>query len=446
MTVGVDTHWPDVRAGRRRSAGPLVLALLAALPLGWYVLASGSTIGVVRPYHAVSAIIVLIAAARPTELRAFTYNTRGPTLLACAYVLLLTAAAIYNDTSPADGLQQAAYLATGISLGTLMLHPSTLRWARWAPPVAAATFIIAFTVTSLSGGLNPGPLLVDALRSGDPNRITFVLFRGALSSSDFGDTARVAQRHSMFGGLLVAMYIGQLATHTQPLTSSKARAVYRAGLIGCVLLILLSLSRQTLLGLALLPVGLVLRAMQQHRITRAHGPAILAFIVAAGVAVVTGVAGTVLARLTDTSSYAGRSQALSTSFQAALNNPFSGVADRAGTPAPHNFVVEALLDGGIMLAGVALMFLIVVAVFAAKTVADRSLPVQVALLSGWPLVRMLTSGSGDLHLGEWMALGAAAAFIISRPAPAVRVSPGSGWGRPAPAGRHSKRQTGESDR
>jgi O-antigen ligase len=268
--------------------------------------------------------------------------------------------------------------------------------------------------------VNPGTILTHAISAGDPTLIESQLFRPAFAGFGYSTTDTVSQiRHEVFAGLLVSLLVAAWAQARVPFRRTSERCVYYAANSVAGVLILLSLSRSVQLVAVAWPLLAGYRLLLRGRLNRRALTAVLVVVVALVVASVTGVLNVIVLRVTSSSSYDERGAKLGDALSTIRQYPWAG-GHYDDSISSHNFVLDAWLRGGIVMAALMATALLMVV---------WRLVNEVAMLAGaptemvagtavfvLPLVRMFTIGAGLMTPPEWVALafGFAAAAIHER--------------------------------
>jgi hypothetical protein len=404
----------------------LGLVLFAALPLQWFVV-GGTPLGQMRLHQAVLLILAaVIIAARPLSA------TRPVIAVALPFIalniLMITswmAVSLYNGQIPRSAVQVLLYLGVFIAVGTYIgraatgEEPGALTLLRWAATAAVVALIAAFALSMIGNGINPLSVVQRTIASADPEVLQKELFRSSFVGYGYdAETVRGNIRHEVFGAILAAMYVSVWAEGLVP-GSGARRNIRRAALVVGTLLLLISMSRAILLAAAIWPLLSLWRSVRLSEVTRRQ----VTLVVSAGLLlvglVISGVGRVVWVRFTqDTSSYESRGGLYDQAFQNIGENFWTGGIGTEGESS-HNFVVDAWLRGGVVVAVLAAAILLVLLWSWARSVVCMPfepiwmLPVAAAF--ALPIDRMLTAGGGLIPPVGWVTLGfIAGAFVYQR--------------------------------
>jgi hypothetical protein len=405
-----------------------LLLLFAVLPLQWF-LVPGLPLG---PQRLHLLALLLFAGVFFLRHRARVclpvLSVALPFVAAnAALVAVWAASGIYHGSGVRGPFQEAIQLVVFVAVGTVVfrgargLDPGVIELARWAALAAAASLLLALSVSMVSNGINPAATFARTLAQGDPAILQRELFRSAFGGFGFdADTVQGNVRHEVFGAVLSAMCLSAVAVRLRPFASSPALWVYRGSLTLGAVLIVVSLSRSVLLAAAMWPLLAMLRALLQLRISGRHVAAVFVGAVAAVVGVVSGFAAVLWVRFTeDTVSYEGRDALLEQALRDIPDHLLTGVEDVSGVSS-HVFLVDSFLRAGVLGGLLAILITgLVVGLWVLLIVRLRVEPswmVPVTAALALPVVRLFTSGGGVIPPVQWVGLGVVAGFMAYRAA------------------------------
>lgn len=412
----------------------LVLAMLSALSLQWFVVASTPLL--VGRLHHVALLGFTAVAFAYYRLRAHTPVLRVamPFVLATVYMLTVWAVVeVYQGDLPLKPVQQFMYLGAFLAVGTFFYRaasgrePTAVGLLRWTAAACCVTVTLGLVISMLANGVNPLGVVQQSIAAADPEILQRELFRSSFTGFGYDEeTVRGNIRHEVFGAVLLTMYVSGWAERFRPPTAPTHRAAYRASMIFAVVLLLVSLSRSILLAAALWPVIAFVRSTVTGRLTVTQirlgfgGLAVIALAAASGFAAV------LFNRFTtDTSSYENRGDALRAAVQGIRTHFLTGGVESIGFgESSHNFVLDAWLRGGVFVALPAAAVVVILVglwiTLLARVPREPGwmLPVTAAL--ALPLVRLVTSGGGLINPVEWVALGFIAGVLAMRRESAAR--------------------------
>ena len=398
---------------------PLLL-LLAVLPLQWFVV-----VGPLR-LHIVAMLVFLAIVVLRLRGQAFlpVLRVAAPFVVAnVALCVIWLGAAVYHGLGAQQPVQQLAYLAVFVAVGTLVHRGlSDDRWIgvlRWSALVAVTSLLVALSISMAVNGVNAAAVFGQTIASADPQILQQELFRSAFAGFGFNeDSVRGNFRHEVFGALVVAMTMSAACVGLRPFGSVPARRLYVVSMVLGTTLVVLSLSRSIMIAAAAWPLLAVLRGLLGTRITpRLLGGALLAGT-GVGVLAATGAMQVLWVRFTqDTGSYEARDGLYERAFENIGANALTGGVATAGESS-HNFVLDTWLRTGVFgaVAAVTISVLLLGLLLSLAVNLHREpawmLPVAAMLLL--PLVRMFTAGGGLIPPVSWVGLGLAAGFIVHR--------------------------------
>jgi hypothetical protein len=396
------------------------ILLVAALPLQWFVLVT-TPAGEVRLHQvAMLAVAAVVAARLRARTHASTIRVALPFLLTSVVLYALWGLmAAYHGAVPVAAVEQLVYLVACLLVAALFYQLATSRDAgdlqmlRWAAAAAALSFVFFLSVSMLANGVNPAAVVAQSVASGDPEVIQQELFRSSFSGYGFEDDAVSGNlRHEMFAAILLAMYVSSWAARIQRFPPGLVRTLYRLSMLLCIGLLALSMSRAVLIAALAWPVVAGWRSFRRSGVTPRQVGALYAAGALAVLAWFSGFAAVVLRRFTEeTSSYEARDALYTSAYQRIQEHFFTGGAETAGESS-HNFILDAWLRGGVLVALAAAAVMAVLALAWAHWLArighepDWMVPVVAAF--ALPLDRMLTAGGGLITPAGWMTI----AFVI----------------------------------
>ena len=404
----------DSASLRSRRAALGVIIFLSTLPLQWQVLAP-TPVGQVRYFHLGALMMIAIARPEITQVRVLLRKASPATAAMVVLTIFAVLTALIHGGLWANPIQHAAYFVVGVVFATALFialsHPAGKARLVWAAPVAVITFLIIFSRTLQTAGIDPVETFQRAISSGDPDVIIFGLFRAAFATSD-QDEVRANIRHEIFAALLVAVYTTCLAKKV----SARAAVIAGTGVIAAVVLVMVSLSRASTLAAMLVVIAVATRVVLRNFLSRGTLAVFGALLIAS---LLTGprFANLLYRRFfEDTGSYESRLDTYAYSnvdlFQRVL---LGGPELEVST---HVMATDMLLRGGFV-AGMAALILMVIFVGRTATAFTRYLEdLSLANLSAFGagalvVVRSMTAGGGYLGQVEWAAFGVLVAVAMS---------------------------------
>jgi hypothetical protein len=418
----------------RRSKRLPVLALLvflATLPLEWITL-SGLWGGFIKPFHVAALFLIAVAIARwrPERLLSPVLFRYGTVYFSYAFLLAI---AVFGGMLHADPYLSAAEAARGTFyfvtsavvagvIVALFVRPFP-RGLAWAGVLALGALMFGLVAALTAQNLNPLTILADALRQADPDIIARQLLRSAFRSGEGLEEAAPNLRHKVFGALLVAVFLGLACRSLVDRRRTVLRGVLLVGGAVGAAAVLLSLSRSIILCLVITLTLLPLRALVRDRVRPLGAAGAALGVLAIGILVISPVGQLIYNRVSATGSYQSRLEAAGPSFiEEFLGAALIGTTKSAVEKAPHNFVLDSWLSGGVLAAVAAAVLLLSVLRLwlreAYRWVQGRPgwvLPVGQVWVLGLgviPLVRSFTSGT-LFHMVEWTAIGLFLGLVIA---------------------------------
>lgn len=407
----------DEREAIRAGLGLLIFAAL--LPLQWDSLVS-SSVGTLRYFHVGAAALVLLGApairSHWNHLRVVSFPIVPAFFVSSA---ALTMTAIVFGGSLFNAIQALVYLVVGVAASACFLSALQHEGARGMVAQSGGVATLLALGGMWRGFRDYGVDLFGAYAQAAQGQQGLLLHGFRLVFEQGDESLRSQARHEVFGALLVAALLSY-AVGTVSRVGNVIRFVATAAIL---VLIVLSLSRALLLAMALMAVLPLARVCVSGRLSRWSVPL--------GIGVVVGgflawdfVSGLVSGRLSDTRSYEGRLNSLDAfAAQDVVQRLLLG-----GGPLPvstHNMVLDGLLLGGVIAglasALVALRVIVLVGSGLGRFAASGSYLDAAATAAGMvAIVRMATSGGGQLHLVSWVAIGLLlAATVRSKYAPSA---------------------------
>lgn len=399
---------------------PLV-ALLAVLPLQWFVVANGIRLHLLAmvAFLGVAVVVLKAQAFRPVLHVTWAFVVANLVLN-----LVWAAANVYHGLGLRFPVEQVVYLGVFVAVGTavhriLRGDAAAVRVLRWSALVVSLSLLAALSVSMASNGVNAAAVLGRTIAAADPEILQKELYRAAFTGFGFDeDSVNGNFRHEVFGSVLMAMSVSAAAVGIRPFASATARRGYQLSMALATGLILLSLSRSVMIALAAWPALLLLRALLGMRLSpRVLGGAALG-AGAAAVLAATGLLSVLWVRFTqETGSYEARDNLYQLAFENIRSHAVVGGVSTVSASS-HNFLLDSWLRAGIFGALAALaVFVLLLGLFVSLTVTlprepDWMLPVTVMLVL--PIVRLLTSGGGLVPPVAWVGLGVAAGFLTYR--------------------------------
>lgn len=401
-----------------RRAAVAVMIFLAVLPLQWQVLAF-TPAGIVRYFH-IGAIAMVVLA--PPGLRPFGAVLRElPLFLGGMAALTVTGVttALFYGGQWAPLVQQATYVLIGLVFIAILRNaisdPGGRRLLVWTAPVAFVVLLIEFTRALRSNGFSPLVAVQQALVSGDPNTLIYGLFRNGFADSDLA-RGRASTRHEILAALLVAVFVTCLAIGVR----LAGRIVSGVAVVAIALFVLAGLSRSILLWGLLLVLAVGARIVIRRQL--GAGQLIALLVGAAAAALMGPQVGPVLYRrvFVDDESYNARLDAFSYSSEELWGRIFGGGPDV--TNSTHTLITDTLFRSGWLACLAAVVVVAVIARYGFVAFLRYNNAASAATLAAvgagtLVLVRAFTSGSGYLHLAEWVAFGIVVAVATVTPSP-----------------------------
>ncbi len=403
----------------------LGLVVFAALPLQWFVVA-GSPVGQIRLHQAVLLLVAaIVVAARPLRSTQAVIAVALPFIaLNVLMIVSWMAVSLYNGQIPRTAIQVLLYLGVFIALGTYMgraatgEEPGALTLLRWSATAAVVCLVAAFAISMVGNGVNPIAVVQRSIAAADPELLQKELFRSSFAGYGYdAETVRGNIRHEVFGAVLAAMYVSAWAEGLAP-GSGTSRNIRRAAMVVGTLLLLISMSRAVLLAAAIWPLLSLWRSARLGEVTRRQMSVAVGAALVLVVFVVSGVGRIIWVRFTqDTSSYQARGGLYDQAFANIKEGFWTGGIDTAGESS-HNFVVDAWLRGGVLVAALAAAIMLVLLFSWVRSVVqlpfDPTWMLPVAAAFALPIDRMLTGGGGLIPPVGWVTLAFIAGAYVYR--------------------------------
>jgi hypothetical protein len=402
-----------------------LLVLLATLPLLWISIAT-LPMGYLKYFHVAAALLFAACVISARWWRALDQIISRYTVIVLAiatYLIALVAADRYHGLSIAPEVRQLIYAAISliVAAATLAcLRDDRYDWRRpfgLALPIVLTSSLLALGLSAAAQDVDVVGTISRAFSEADPSVIEFELFLRVFGDQGLAD-AQVGTnlRHEVFAAILLSAFLTTYAWVGVPARSTP-RLLGRLFLVVVTLvLLLLSLSRAIFLTVLITGLIGVPTALMRFRLsTRAliflgFG---FALLIAAALA---GLYQLVWERIAASASYEARTTALYDALSLGVDAPLVGAGEYANS---HNFVLEAFARGGLIAAAAALTafgaILISVGAQSIRRIRgfEYSIPVPVIGLAVLVLVRMVTSGGGQIFLAEWVALGIYGAVVLN---------------------------------
>ena len=400
----------------------LFLLLVALLPLQWFVVGAGLRLHLV----AIALFALVVLATHGTHLAVRVIRLAGPFVAAnFALTIIWVCANRYHDLGVRQPVEQlvllGAFLAVAVATLALLREPggrgvAALRWSTW---VCLASLVGAITFSMAVNGVNAADVFARTITSADPEILQKELFRSSFGGFGLAEESVMGNiRHEVFGALLLALCVSSACRLLQPFGSRGATRVYLLGQGLAVFLLLLSMSRSVILGLAAWPLLGVLRQVLRGRVTPRGAGAGLLVAGGAGLLAAVGVLQVLWVRFTeDTSSYEARDTLLQAAFQN-LGGSLATGGVSTELASSHNFVIDTWLRAGIAASLAAVVVVVLVGglflalAFTLPREPEWMLPVTAMI--ALPVVRMFTAGGGLIPPVQWVALGVVTGFLSYR--------------------------------
>lgn len=405
---------PSIRVTRDRYAWLSLLILLASLPLQWQTVRA-TTIGYVRPFTLAAIVLLVVAAKWVGSAAALRYRRSATTAIVAtgSLLLLTTSFSLFRGAGMGRGAQQLLYATTGLTAGALVFLATTRktqlpRWLVWAGPASVAMFLLAFANSARSAGVNLAATVTNAIATGDPSRINFALFRAVFASEPNG-AARANLRHEIMAALVVVtLYSIWANAILRPRRWIRSTNLVSGAV--AALIVLLSLSRSSLLGLVLAALPWLSRPLLRGSARSNEAIAVAVALSAVVVGLFTPVATVLGKAVADTASYEARSAQIPVVLERIARSPIVGSMQADTELSPHNLPLQAFADAGVLafLASIALLATIfgsALSLFRIYMRTGNAVAGVGVSAAAMPLVRAFTAGSGTFHVVEWLSVG-----------------------------------------
>lgn len=420
----------------------ITVFMVALLPLRWFTVVA-TPVGTLY-LHEVGLLVLSVVALATIRIRVFAValqSTVGFMAAMTAGFAVWGAACVFSSVTISPVVKQVAYLGSFVVVvAVLILIAESLdmvgiRVLRWAGVVTTVTLVAALGFALTFNHVDAVSLFTRAVSSGDPTVVEAQLFRPAFAGFGYSETDAVSQlRHEVFAGLLVSLLVASWAQHLMPFQRRSARWLSQAGVIVAGLLVVLSLSRAIQLAALAWPLLAGLRVLVRAQVTRRQLVSLGVVSLVGILVAASGFLGVVMQRVTqDSSSYDERGAKFNAAIDTIGRYPWAGGHYEDAISA-HNFVIDAWLRGGVVMAVLMLTALVIVVWrMVANMVRIGSAPAWVVVATAafaLPLVRMFTIGAGLLSPPEWvcLAFGFAASAVYQRQRAAARLALRRGTG------------------
>ncbi len=413
--------------------GPIALGLvvlLGALPLIWITLVE-TPIGDLKYAHIAGVVLLgacVMSARWWTALGAITAHYFVVVLATAAYLIALTAVDLYHAVTVAPELRQLLYAGTGLVVAAVILvilRDDEYGWRRRlgsALPVVLAVFLVAFGLSAIENNVDVIGTLSQSVSTADPSILEFRVFRPIFEGQGLAaEQVRANLRHEVFAAILLATLLAVYAWRGPPPRFTGPTVGQLVLLATAAVLIVLSLSRAIQLAVVITMLTGALAVAVRSRLSKKLAPFLILGLVLVIAAFFTGVYGLIWERIapgpaSSDASYITRVLGVGSAISAGLDAPFTGSDQRFADS--HNFVLESFARGGFVPAAAAMTVfgavLISVVTQSIRRISGfaSAIPVPAIGLGVLVIVRMLTSGGGQLNLAEWIALGIYGAVVL----------------------------------
>jgi hypothetical protein len=401
------------------------MGMLALLPLQWYVVGN-TPFGVGRLHQLGIFLFAILIFSRYRSSAVWSLRgTLGAFLLMNVYMLTAwSAIQLYQGQLPFGPVQEMLYVGVFLAIGVYILRvgtgrePGALEVLRWAAALTSVSLLLALSYSMARNGVNPARVFGQTIAAGNPEIFQKELFKTAFTGFGYDDaTVRGNIRHEVFGAILCAMYISAWAANRRPFRTTLPQLLYQLSMLLATVLLISSLSRSILIAAAVWPLLSIVRSVRSFTLSARQLALTYVAIALVGVIAASGVGLVLWNRFTvDTSSYQARTGLYQQAFSLLSSSFLLGGVDTVGASS-HNFVLDALLRGGIFVAlPAALLVLSILWTFVRLVSRLHLTPVwmlPVAASLVLPLVRFVTSGGGLINPVEWVTLAFAAGAIAS---------------------------------
>lgn len=409
-----------------------VVAFLSVLTLEW-VTVTGFSGGFIKPFHLAMIGVGLIAFARwhPGRVVGPVLARHAPIYVPYIVLIALALAGGLRFATPYfprnNGIRQLSYVGASMLLAGVLLqilpHRRVQRVLAWAGVFTAVTVAAGLTLALASQNVNPINLVQEALAKADPDIISNELLRGAFRTDEGLAEAGANLRHKVFLAVLIGTFLGLAFLPAVSRRRTVVRALLMVAGAAGSLLVVLSLSRSTILVLVIPAVLVPLRILVRRRAGTLHAVVFgLAGLVFAGLAL-SPLAELLYERFAATGSVEARLEGAGPIFMSlAPEAALAGTAKPSTGSSPHNLVLDAWLSGGVLASLAALLVLVFftrvwwrIARGYLTGTGRWLLPVEPVWLLGigfLPLVRSVTAGN-QFHMVEWTAIAVFLAVVTA---------------------------------
>ena len=428
------------RAEHRLDA--LLLAAVVLGPIQWITLLN---VGLaLKPVHVPLALMALLAMTTPAASLGFLTQqlSRPPQAVfwgaLALYLYVLTASAMWSD-APFRGLsflfKQVVYGGLALGFAAYLIRcprGSVWRTAAWAGLASAGSFFLIASLVLESRGVSMVGLVTTAIATADYKRLQFGLFLYLFNTTEAlrtGDALGTPLRHTSLAFIGLAMVLSAAALQTKHLLRRDRIAAW-VGIAACLALVLISVSRSTLLASVLAFATMGMGFLINRNMPRVPMWAGLVLIVAgtlsASVLLVTGGGGVgqiVATRLGEVA-HDGRLLIYAASLDRMEGYELFGHGVGAQVPflGKEGYVHNSILAGYYM-AGIPGLFAALAYVAGLVWIYFDSLkpgqpPAAYALagLLAFPIMRSMVGGeNGAFNLADWLCVGVVLALSV-RPA------------------------------
>jgi hypothetical protein len=431
------------------------LLLLGTLPLIWIGLL-GSPIGDLKYFHLAAALLLSVCVFSARWWWALGEIARRYVVVVLAvgiYLIALAAVDLYHGVSLAPEARQLVYAAIGLTAGAaalVMISDGDFAWRRSfgiALPIVVASCLVSFTISAAANNVPIARAFSTAFSEGDSSVIGFGLFQGLFGDQGLStEHAGSNLRHEVFAAVLLAALVTTYAWSRAPARSTLHLVGRIVVVVTAAALLVLSLSRALWLAVLLTVIIGALTHLARPPESRRL---VMLFVLGAAVLITgtfIGLDQLIWDRLGSSGSYGVRATNLSDALTVGIDDPLTGSGSNAEA---HNLVLDAFARGGLIPAAAALtVFAAVLISVAAQSIRriradEHSVPIPVIGLAVLVIVRMATSGGGQIYLAEWVALGIYGALLMrerqgaptERPHRQLPVGAGEERAAPSPLGR-----------
>lgn len=435
-----------------RATALMLVAVLAALPLGWIPVAALGGFDLTLPY-AMTLLLGLVLLARFGDTLITLRDLSGliaPWLVVYLFYLVLLAISVAGLPSNGIVVRQMFFLTCGLTVAcALSLLGANARALRLGGALAILGFLLVTEVYARQIGLGWITALQRFFGSGDLDFVIYRFLREIFRTAQGGDPEVAASvKNAVAAGLFTALLLFR-AGHDRPTADRRGQVLTGVGL---VVLLMLNTRSVLLMVVVALPLAALIATVRQPQFS-ARGLLVAALLALAGLATV------ILALSSETAalsvfedrfafgdnSVGGRFRQIEMALSGIEQNILfgSGLREIDGQLV-HNLFLGAWLHGGL------LAFLLVLGAYGALVViwsrflleiltqpGSWVLPLRaewIAVLPMMPLFRVWISGdAGHPEFSSWISLFAFCAILqVNRRARSAVFSPAPS-GRAVPA-------------